>query len=287
MRRRRMRSSSISLALLTLAALDMLGCPTPAGAASDHGPTSVVKVIRTDQGPVIANGAGMTLYVFVDDLVTRGSSACVGDCRNDWPPAMAKRHVRVAAGITGHIGTVNRFGQGRQLTMDGRPLYTFSGDDPGQIRGNGIGNLWWAMTPTGLTATAFNDDRPTYGKPAPTTLTIVHTKVGPVLANSRGQVLYEYADDTPTSSACQADWCLVDWPPLQAGSGTPTAVPGVTATISVIDGGGGVRQVTLGGHPLYTFAGDLHPGDIRGQGIGSDWFLVSPSGNTVSTYASR
>ena len=103
-------------------------------------------------------------------------------------------------------------------------------------------------------------------------------RFGPVVANSRGQVLYDYADDTPTPApACQAQWCLVDWPPLLA-QGTATAVAAVTASITVIDGAGGVPQVTLRGHPLYTFAGDLHQGDTTGQGIGSDWYLVTPTG---------
>jgi predicted lipoprotein with Yx(FWY)xxD motif len=58
-------------------------------------------------------------------------------------------------------------------------------------------------------------------------------------------------------------------------------VAAITGRVAVIDGAGGTRQVTLGGHPLYTFAGDLRPGDTRGEGIGSDWYLVSPAGNTV------
>ncbi len=256
----------------------------PAGAASVHGPTSRVEIVHTSYGPVIANSAGMTLYVFVDDLLTSAPSACVGDCHNDWPPAFARGRVRVGAGITGHIGTVDRFGQGRQLTMDGRPLYTFSGDTPGEVRGNGVGNIWWAMTPSGLSATSYRAVPSTYAKPGATTLTVVKTMYGPVVANDRGQVLYDYADDTPTTSACNAAWCLVDWPPLQD-SGTPTAPASITAPIAVIDGAGGTRQVTLGGHPLYTFAGDLHPGDTRGQAIGSDWYLVSPAGITVEGHA--
>jgi predicted lipoprotein with Yx(FWY)xxD motif len=249
-----------------------------------HGPTDVVRVMQATGGPVIANGAGMALYVFVDDLLTSAPSACTGDCRNDWSAAIARGRVKVAAGITGHIGTVERPGEGRQLTMDGRPLYTFSGDLPGETRGNGVGNLWWAMTPTGLSATAYPAQVPTYDKPGPTTLTVVRTIFGPVVADSQGQVLYDYADDTPTTSACQASWCLVDWPPLRT-PGSPTAVPAITAPLGVIVGAGGVRQVTLGGHPLYTFAGDLHPGDVRGQAIGSDWYLVSPSGKPVMTTA--
>ena len=242
----------------------------------------MIKIVQTPQGRVIANGAGMTLYVFVDDLLTKAPSACVGDCRNDWPPALARGRVHVGSGVTGRIGTVDRFGQGRQLTMDGRPLYTFSGDTPGEIRGNGVGNLWWAMTPSGLAATSYPADLPSYPRPLSDTLTLAHTKLGPVVADDTGQVLYAYADDTPTTSACNADWCLVDWPPLQtAGTGSPTAAPGITAPVTVIHGAGGTRQVTLGGHPLYTFAGDLHPGDARGQGVGSDWYLVSPSGTLI------
>ena len=285
-RPRSRRPLAISLGLAMSVTL-LLFIPPPAEASpgsaagsASHGPTSVVRVVHTPAGPVIANGAGMTLYVFVDDLLTRSPSACVGDCINDWPPALVSGKVREVGDITGRIGTVARFGKERQLTMDGRPLYTFSGDTPGEIRGNGIGNIWWAMTSTGLTATSYKADHATYGKAGPTTLTVVHTKLGPVVANAKGEALYEYTDDSPTASACTADWCLVDWPPLTTG-GMPTAAPGVTGVVGVIDGTDGTRQVTLGGHPLYTFAGDLNPDDVRGQGIGSDWYLVSPAGNTV------
>ena len=107
-------------------------------------------------------------------------------------------------------------------------------------------------------------------------------RLGPVVANDRGQTLYTYADDNATTSACTADWCLVDWPPLQS-PGAPTKSPSISAQVGVISGAGGTTQVTLGGHPLYTFAGDLHPGDVRGEGIGGDWFLISPNGLSITS----
>ena len=112
-----------------------------------------------------------------------------------------------------------------------------------------------------------------------------HARVGPVVANDRGQALYVYADDTPTKSACSADWCLVDWPPLRS-QGVPTKPASISAPVGVISGAGGTAQVTLNGHPLYTFAGDLHPGDIRGAGIGGDWLLISPNGQSLSSVGS-
>lgn len=243
-----------------------------------------VKIEQTRWGPVLANAKGLTLYVYVDDLLTKASSACTGDCANDWPPALVSGQVVLARGITGHIGTITRSSGRHQLTIDGRPLYSFSGDRvPGDLRGNGVGNIWWAMTPTGLSATSFPSPTSTYGAAAPTLLTVAQTKVGPAVANDRGEVLYTYADDTPTHSACNSPWCLVDWPPLQAFS-APTAISTITASLGVITGAGGTRQVTLAGHPLYTFAGDLHPGDIRGQGIGDDWLMISPTGSLIGAH---
>ena len=255
-----------------------------AGAAPGHAHQTEVKIERTRWGPVLTNGAGRTLYVYVDDLLTKASSACAGDCANDWLPALVTGKVALARGISGHVGTITRGDGLRQLTIDGRPLYTFSGDrGPGELTGNGVGNIWWAMTPTGLSATSFPSLKSTYGTAAPTLLTVTQTKLGPAVANARGQVLYTYTDDTPAHSACNAAWCLVDWPPLQA-SGVPTVPATITAPVSVITGAGGTEQVTLDGHPLYTFAGDLHPGDIRGQGIGGDWLMISPAGSIIGAH---
>lgn len=250
-------------------------------AASATPSATIVRVVRTSSGPVLGTGSGRTLYVYVDDLLTRAPSACTGDCAHDWVPMPAGRRITVRSGVSGRVGTVVRSDGERQLTMDGRPLYLFSGDRrPGDIRGNGVGNLWWAMTPSGLTATSYPLTPSTYGPAEPTTLTVVRTRFGQVVANDRGQVVYTYADDTATTSACNADWCLVDWPPVQSPS-APNKSPSISATVGVISGAGGTVQVTLGGHPLYTFAGDLHPGDARGEGIGGDWFLISPDGLRV------
>lgn len=256
---------------------------TAASGTSRTSSATIVRVVRTSAGPVLGTASGRTLYVFVDDLLTRAPSACTGDCAHDWIPMPARGRIIVRSDVSGRVGTIVRSGGERQLTMDGRPLYLFSGDRaPGDIRGNGVGNLWWAMTPSGLTATSYPLTPSTYGVAQPTTLTVVQTRFGPAVANDRGQVLYTYADDTATTSACTGDWCLVDWPPLQS-SGAQTKTPSISAPVGVISGAGGKTQVTLGGHPLYTFAGDLHPGDVRGEGIGGDWFLVSPNGLSVTS----
>ena len=46
----------------------------------------------------------------------------------------------------------------------------------------------------------------------------------------------------------------------------------------------GKAEVTYGGHPLYTYAGDAKPGDVQGQGLdqfGAEWYAVAPSGRKI------
>jgi predicted lipoprotein with Yx(FWY)xxD motif len=42
--------------------------------------------------------------------------------------------------------------------------------------------------------------------------------------------------------------------------------------------------VTYNGHPLYYYAGDQKPGDIKGQGLnqfGAAWYVLGANGNKI------
>jgi predicted lipoprotein with Yx(FWY)xxD motif len=43
----------------------------------------------------------------------------------------------------------------------------------------------------------------------------------------------------------------------------------------------GTTQVTYNGWPLYYFDKDKQAGDITGEGVGSVWYLISPTGDKV------
>jgi predicted lipoprotein with Yx(FWY)xxD motif len=43
----------------------------------------------------------------------------------------------------------------------------------------------------------------------------------------------------------------------------------------------GTTQVTYNGWPLYYFAKDKQPGDVTGQGVTNNWYVVSPSGDAI------
>jgi predicted lipoprotein with Yx(FWY)xxD motif len=94
-----------------------------------------------------------------------------------------------------------------------------------------------------------------------------------ILTNAQGFTLYWFALDTPTRSRCDGS-CTAYWPPV---TGSPTSAPDVDGTLGTIPRGGGVRQATFDGHPLYRYVGDAAPGEANGNGInlsGGIWHEV-------------
>jgi predicted lipoprotein with Yx(FWY)xxD motif len=60
-----------------------------------------------------------------------------------------------AMGVSAKLGTITRSDGSKQITLDGRPLYTYSGDSgAGAVAGQGFMKIWWAVTPGGAEVTA-------------------------------------------------------------------------------------------------------------------------------------
>jgi predicted lipoprotein with Yx(FWY)xxD motif len=112
---------------------------------------------------------------------------------------------------------------------------------------------------------------------------VVNTKLGKVLADGRGHTLYLFGKDKNSKSACSGA-CAQAWPPLTT-TGKAKAGAGVSASkLGTTSRGGGVKQVTYNGHPLYGFIKDTGPRQTHGQGIvafGGKWSVVSAAGRAV------
>lgn len=116
---------------------------------------------------------------------------------------------------------------------------------------------------------------------------VVHaakTSLGSVLVTSKGRVIYLLTSDKSGRSSC-SDSCLQVWPPVSAGTGTPSAT-GVSAKLGVLSRPDGTRQLTVAGHPAYTYASDTAAGQTAGQGIrsyGGTWWALSPAGTAITS----
>ncbi|HEX7353539.1 MAG TPA: hypothetical protein VF288_01745 [Mycobacteriales bacterium] len=109
-------------------------------------PATTLRGETTTLGEVLADAAGLTLYTFSHD--TAGTSACTGSCAVAWPPLTVGADATLTgpAGTQTDLGTTPRPGGGQQVTFDGHPLYTFSGDvAPGQTHGQGVAGAWYVI----------------------------------------------------------------------------------------------------------------------------------------------
>lgn len=115
---------------------------------------------------------------------------------------------------------------------------------------------------------------------APTVLRVAEAaRLGKVVTDAEGRTLYRFDKDTarPPASTC-LDSCANTWPPVTAPKGR-IQVDGVDQNlIGKTKRPDGLWQVTLGGWPLYRYAEDDGPGDVKGQGVGGSWFAAAPDG---------
>jgi predicted lipoprotein with Yx(FWY)xxD motif len=103
---------------------------------------------------------------------------------------------------------------------------------------------------------------------------------GRFLVDGAGMALYLFANDTPGSSNCY-DQCETNWPPLFGTSATVDAGELDQALVRTTTRRDGRMQITYNGWPLYYFAADQNPGEVKGQGVGDVWWLISPEGELV------
>ena len=95
-------------------------------------------------GQYVTGANGMALYIFTKDAGT--TSACTGQCADNWPPltVTALADVTAGTGVTGTLGTITRDDGKLQVTLGGHPLYYFKNDAAaGDVNGQGINNVWY------------------------------------------------------------------------------------------------------------------------------------------------
>jgi predicted lipoprotein with Yx(FWY)xxD motif len=114
-------------------------------------PGPLVKLRRSQFGPVLFSGSDRALYLFTRD--GRRKSRCYGDCAAAWPPFHARGKPRAADGVDGSLlGTVERRDGRRQVTYRGQPLYFYVHDPKRQVLCNDVvefGGTWFALDATG------------------------------------------------------------------------------------------------------------------------------------------
>ena len=154
----RLRRSVVAVA--AAAAFAVGACAAPGGGATDDltdaEPTVstaelTLEVSQDDTlGAYVVGKDGKSLYIFTPD--TGSTSSCNDECAANWPPLIADSAADVDAGegVTGTLGTITRADGSLQITLGGKPLYYFKGDQAdGDINGQGLNDVWYVAGPDG------------------------------------------------------------------------------------------------------------------------------------------
>ena len=160
----------LTLAGSALAVVALAGCssttsaPTTAASASPSMSASKAPAMNPDAatasgklGEIIVDGKGMTAYVWDKDTANSGVSACTGPCATLWPAITTTSASPTVTGITGTVATITGVNGGKQITINGLPIYAFSKDTKaGDTNGQGVLNIWHVVSPAGAKITTPN-----------------------------------------------------------------------------------------------------------------------------------
>jgi len=118
--------------------------------SSQYGQTngySVNVASKSGLGSYLVNGTGFTLYTFMRDVQNSGTSACAAGCSDKWPAFYVSNLALPSSLSASSFTVITRPDGSKQLAYDGWPLYYFGNDmNPGDVNGQGVGNVWFACT---------------------------------------------------------------------------------------------------------------------------------------------
>ncbi|MGH2983059.1 MAG: COG4315 family predicted lipoprotein [Solirubrobacterales bacterium] len=123
------------------------GAGTAAGA-------STISVQSVGGLNALVDAKGKVLYTTDQD--TASKIACTGECAGIWVPVTAQSGQPSSddASVEAKLGVVTNPDGDSQVTFDGKPLYTFVQDSPGEVTGNGVTDSFGGVTFTWTAATA-------------------------------------------------------------------------------------------------------------------------------------
>ena len=134
-----MRKRAVLYAMCVVLSLALAG----AALADNH---AIKLSEKAGIGKFFTDSKGMTLYVFKKD--SPGKSACAGPCVVKWPLYFREKVAVPEGSHATDFGTITREDGKPQTTYKGWPLYYFAGDKaPGDVLGQGLGNVWFAANP--------------------------------------------------------------------------------------------------------------------------------------------
>jgi predicted lipoprotein with Yx(FWY)xxD motif len=162
-RQPRRRPYRLAATLSILAAAALLATVGLAGAAPKPLHVGTARNARLHR-TILVTSKGRTLYALSAEV--HGRFICTGSCLSVWKPLKLARGQR-ATGVA-KLGAIKRPDGSRQVTFNGRPLYTFTEDHrKGDVNGEGIKDVGTWHAAVAPRAKRKSPSTPTPMTPAP------------------------------------------------------------------------------------------------------------------------
>ena len=142
----------LKIAILLALAVASVALATVGGAA----PAKTIDLASKEGlGRYLVDQDGMALYYRADDIPRSGASSCGDTCIVYWPPFHTGQIVLPMDLSSFDFGTIYREDGLAQTTYKGWPLYYYINDyNPGEVRGHGIDEAWFAAGPDRMPMTS-------------------------------------------------------------------------------------------------------------------------------------
>ncbi len=229
----------------------------------------------------LGDAQGKPLYTF--DADQKGTSTCYDACATEFTPFSPEADSKAA----GDYSIITRKDGVKQWAYQGKPLYRFSGKDPGgEPQGQRFAlkeDPTWA-DPASTVYSPKQGWRRASFTPEKTTLMPPDVELtASALAN--GFTFVQASTKMTVYAAAPSLKLSQDWEPLRASA---LALP--VGDFTIVKGSEGARQWAYKGQVLYTFAEDYAPGEVGGTVAEKEVHPVlayqnfMPEGVTVGQY---
>jgi predicted lipoprotein with Yx(FWY)xxD motif len=112
---------------------------------------TTITVRDSEFGSMLFDAKKQAIYIFENDR--KDKSVCYDECAEAWPPVFTKGDPKAGEGVKASLlGTVKRRDGKLQVTYDGKPLYFYANEGPGEVRCHNVnlnGGFWWVVGPDG------------------------------------------------------------------------------------------------------------------------------------------
>jgi predicted lipoprotein with Yx(FWY)xxD motif len=129
-----------------------LSSPSSATSADPASMVATVDMATTPVGTVLTDSHGHTLYYLSTEASGQDACTLAPGCASMWPGLVPPRGgIPVPGiGVNGTLGVIGAADGSAEVTYNGWPLHTFSGETAGRVTGQGIvsyGGIWSVATP--------------------------------------------------------------------------------------------------------------------------------------------